>query len=81
MVPQLYCTKIIFIINFLKFRMIRKTNSFNIKSEIIQHLQLIQDPLLYTVNIYVLNITIFLEGLFTLQTFRRHITKHYILIS
>jgi hypothetical protein len=75
MVPQLYCTKIIFIINFLKFRMIRKTNSFNIRSEIIQHLQLIQDPLIYTVNIYVLNITIFLEGLFTLQTFRRHITK------
>jgi hypothetical protein len=75
MVPQLYCTKIIFIWNFLKFQMIREKNSLNVRSEIIQHSQLIQDPLLYTINIYVLNITIFLEGLFTFQTFRWHIIK------
>ncbi len=50
--------------------MIREKNSLNVRSEIIQHSQLIQDPLLYTINIYVLNITIFLEGLFTFQTFR-----------
>jgi len=55
--------------------MIRKKKSFNIRSEIIQHSQLIQNPLLYIINIYVLNITIFLEGFFTLHTFRQHITK------